>query len=42
MAIDKSFQGRTPLTRVTLTPAGRTAFVGYLDAMSRLVEDAGS
>lgn len=37
VAIDKSFAGRKPLTRVTLTEAGRTAFIGYLDAMTRLV-----
>jgi len=42
VAIAKSFQGRKPLTRVTLTEAGRVAFVGYLDAMSRLVDGAGS
>jgi DNA-binding MarR family transcriptional regulator len=40
VAIDKSFQGRKPLTRVTLTEAGRAAFVGYLDAMSKLVDRA--
>ena len=34
----KSFQGRKPLTRAQLTAKGRTAFVGYLDAMARLVE----
>jgi DNA-binding MarR family transcriptional regulator len=41
VAIDKSFQGRKPLTRVTLTEAGRAAFVGYLDAIGKLVERAG-
>ena len=35
--IDKSFVNRKPLTRVTLTDPGRTAFIKYLDAMSRLV-----
>lgn len=34
----KSFQGRRPLTRARLTDPGRKAFVDYLDAMSRLVE----
>ena len=34
----KSFQGRRPLTRARLTYAGRKAFVDYLDAMARLVE----
>jgi DNA-binding MarR family transcriptional regulator len=37
VAIDKSFVGRKPLTRVALTPAGRDAFVRYLDAMAKLV-----
>jgi DNA-binding MarR family transcriptional regulator len=40
VVIDKSFQGRKPLTRVTLTETGRLAFVGYLDAMSKLVDRA--
>jgi DNA-binding MarR family transcriptional regulator len=40
IAIDKSFTGRKPLTRVSLTQAGRAAFVTYLDAMSRLVDQA--
>ncbi|MFN3815497.1 winged helix-turn-helix domain-containing protein [Brevundimonas sp.] len=34
----KSFQGRRPLTRARLTDPGRKAFVEYLDAMARLVE----
>lgn len=34
----KSFQGRKPLTRARLSAKGRKAFVGYLDAMARLVE----
>ena len=37
VAIDKSFVGKKPLTRVTLTDPGRTAFIRYLDAMARLV-----
>jgi DNA-binding MarR family transcriptional regulator len=41
VAIDKSFVGRKPLTRVRLTPEGRAAFGRYLKAMSRLVEAAG-
>ena len=41
VAIDKSFVGRKPLTRVRLTPEGRAAFGRYLKAMSRLVEEAG-
>lgn len=33
----KSFTGRKPLTQIELTPQGRTAFLAYLEAMSRLV-----
>ena len=38
VAIEKSFVGRKPLTKVLLTPQGRKAFVAYLDAIGRLVE----
>jgi DNA-binding MarR family transcriptional regulator len=41
VAIDKSFVDRKSLTRVRLTRAGRDAFVAYLDAMARLVAEAG-
>ena len=41
VAINKSFSGRKPLTRITLTEAGRTAFVAYLDAIGKLVEASG-
>lgn len=41
VAIDKSFVGRKPLTRVRLTEAGRAAFARYLEAMGQLVEQAG-
>ena len=41
VAIDKSFVGRRPLTRVRLTEAGREAFGAYLKAMGQLVEQAG-
>ena len=37
VAIDKSFAGRKPLTTISLTEAGRAAFIAYLDAMARLV-----
>lgn len=37
VAIEKSFVGKKPLTRVILTEAGRTAFIGYLDTMAQLV-----
>ncbi len=42
VAVDKSFVGRKPLTRLRLTDAGRAAFVSYLDAMGRLVNEAKS
>lgn len=35
--IAKSFVGRKPLTRVSLTDKGRSAFVAYLDAIEKLV-----
>ncbi|WP_419251794.1 winged helix-turn-helix domain-containing protein [Caulobacter sp. ErkDOM-YI] len=38
VAIDKSFVGRKPLTRVSLTEIGRTAFGLYLDAIGKLVD----
>jgi len=37
VAVEKSFVGRKPQTRVRMTEAGRTAFVAYLDAMAGLV-----
>lgn len=40
VAVEKTFSGRKPLTRVGLTEAGRTAFIDYLDAMARLVNGA--
>ncbi len=36
--IDKRFVGKKPLTEAVLTEAGRAAFIRYLDAMSRLVD----
>lgn len=36
--IDKRFVGKKPLTEAVLTEPGRAAFVRYLDAMSRLVD----
>jgi len=38
VAIEKSFVGRKPLTRVVLTRQGRSAFAAYIEAISRLVE----
>ncbi len=37
VAIDKSFKDNKPLTRVTLTAAGRSAFAAYLEALGRLI-----
>jgi DNA-binding HxlR family transcriptional regulator len=37
VAISKSFSGRKPLTQVSLTDKGRTAFVAYLDAIEKLL-----
>jgi len=41
VAIDKSFVGKKPLTRVSLTESGRAAFIRYLDAMAKLVGGQG-
>jgi DNA-binding MarR family transcriptional regulator len=40
VAIEKSFVGRKPMTRVRLTPQGRKAFMDYLEAIGRLVESS--
>ena len=40
VALEKTYAGRKPLTRVALTPQGREAFVAYLDAMAKLVNAA--
>jgi DNA-binding MarR family transcriptional regulator len=40
VAIEKSFLGRKPNTRARITPAGRRAFAGYLDALRRLIDSA--
>ena len=37
VAVTQRFQGRKPLTEASMTPAGRKAFVAYLDAMQGLV-----
>ena len=36
VTIDKHGAGRASLTRITLTPSGRQAFLTYLDTMTRL------
>ncbi|MBS0294742.1 MAG: transcriptional regulator [Proteobacteria bacterium] len=37
VAIDKSFLDRKPLTRIRITPKGRKAFAGYLEALGKVV-----
>lgn len=37
VAVEKRFEGRKPLTEAAMTPAGRKAFVAYLDALQGLV-----
>jgi DNA-binding MarR family transcriptional regulator len=37
VAIAKSFKDNKPLTRVSITRAGRQAFSGYLDAIGSLI-----
>lgn len=39
VSISKEFVDRKPRTEVALTDEGRNAFVGYLDAMSKLRPD---
>jgi DNA-binding MarR family transcriptional regulator len=36
--IDKSFRGRRPHTRLSLTPGGRAAFQKYLETLQRIVK----
>jgi|TARA_R110002073_G_scaffold279049_1_gene443283 DNA-binding MarR family transcriptional regulator len=36
IAVDKSFVGRRPRTTLSLTPAGRKAWIAYLDELRRL------
>lgn len=35
--IEKTYAGRKPLTRVSITEKGRTAFIAYLDAIEKLL-----
>jgi DNA-binding MarR family transcriptional regulator len=37
VAVEKSFVGRKPMTRISLSDPGRAAFVAYLDAIGKLV-----
>ncbi len=38
--IDKTYAGRKPLTRVSITDKGRNAFLSYLDAIEKLLPKA--
>jgi DNA-binding MarR family transcriptional regulator len=38
--IDKQFEGKKPITRVHLTPAGRAAWIAYLDRLKSLLAAA--
>ena len=39
VAIEKTYSGRKPLTRVSLTEEGRNAFIAYLDQLASLVSE---
>ena len=39
VTIEKAFVGKKPQTTVTLTARGRTAYIGYLDAMRKLIDE---
>jgi len=41
VAIEKAFVGKKPQTTVTLSDAGRKAYIGYLDAMRKLINESG-
>lgn len=41
VAIDKSFKDNKPLTRVSITKAGRKAFAAYLEALGGLIGGRG-
>lgn len=41
VAIAKSFKDNKPLTRIAITPEGRTAFAAYLKALGALIGDRG-
>lgn len=41
VAIAKSFKDNKPLTRASITPAGRAAFAAYLEALGGLIGGRG-
>jgi DNA-binding MarR family transcriptional regulator len=40
IAVEKTFEGKKPSTRCSITPKGRKAFLNYLDGLERIVEAA--
>jgi DNA-binding MarR family transcriptional regulator len=40
VTIEKGFLGRKPRTQVRITPLGRAAFAGYLEALGKLIGPA--
>ena len=38
VSVAKSYQNKRPLTMVSLTPAGRKAFSGYVDLLEKIVQ----
>lgn len=41
VAVDKSFVGRRPQTRLSLTPTGRAAWRAWLEQMAALIQSQG-
>jgi DNA-binding MarR family transcriptional regulator len=41
VTIEKGYLGRKPRTQVRITPAGRKAFAGYLEALGRVIGPQG-
>jgi DNA-binding MarR family transcriptional regulator len=39
LKVEKSFKGKRPNTNLRLTPQGREAFRGYVQAMKKILED---
>jgi len=40
VGVTKSFRGKRPLTTLSLTGEGRSAFAGYIDALEKIVKSA--
>ncbi|ESQ79679.1 transcriptional regulator [Asticcacaulis sp. YBE204] len=40
VTVEKTFAGKKPLTTITLSESGRKAFVAYLEAMRKLIDDS--